>query len=257
MARKFLWIVDVQNQTDVARLTSNAQTIGAFAVVVNTKNPLLNKAMIDQFHQLGIQVYGWRWPAVVPQPRSTTHYFALDEAQFVLNLIADGLDGYIVDPEADDDPHASNFWNNSALKPLAAQFAATIRAAGGAQFHFGITSGCSYPNTNSRPNIPWQEFLAVCDAGYPQSYWRADLGGIISINGGNPAAAIQRGMQSWQNVVPAGKSIIPMAGELKQITPDEIAAFGAAMAAQGITNLHFYTDEPGVPQANYAKIATL
>jgi|GEM_PF-3218475 len=257
MARKFLWIVDVKNQADINRLFGHAQTIGAFAVVVNTKNTLFDKALIDKFHLQNIKVYGWRWPAVSPQPHSSTHYFALDEAHFVANLIADGLDGYIVDPEADDDPHASNFWNNTALKPLATQFCAIIKAAAGPNFHFGITSGCSYPNTNSRPNIPWAEFLQVCVTGYPQSYWRADLGSVIKINGGDPTTAIGRGLTSWQRVVPAGKNIIPMAGELKQITPDELATFASVLAAKGITDLHFYTDEPGVPDAIYAKIATL
>ena len=257
MARKFLWIVDLPSAAVMTRLLTNAQTIGAFAVVINTKNKLLNKATIDTFHRQNIKVYGWRWPAIRPQPRSTTHYFALDEAQFVVDRFADGLDGYIVDPEADDDANAANFWNNAALKPLAARFAAKIRTGCGPQFHFGITSGCSYPNRNSRPNIPWAEFLAVCDAGYPQSYWRADLGRVISINGGNPAAAIQKGVDAWGRVVPTGKPIIPMAGELKQVTVAEIAAFGAAMAARRITDLHFYTDEPGVPAANFTAIAAL
>jgi hypothetical protein len=57
--------------------------------------------------------------------------------------------------------------------------------------------------------------------------------------------------------VPPGKNIVPMAGELKLITAAEIAAFGAEMAQRGITDLHFYTDEPGVPPANFAAIAAL
>jgi hypothetical protein len=115
---------------------------------------------IGQFHQHGIKVYGWRWPAVKADTHSP-HHFANDEAKFVVQqLIPAGLDGYIVDPESDSNRTIDD-WNHETLAPLARAFCHTIKAAAPAGFHFGITSGCAYPNLSNRPHIPWAEFVAA------------------------------------------------------------------------------------------------
>jgi hypothetical protein len=209
-----------------------------------------------------MQVYAWRWPAVRPQPNSSTHYYAKDEAQFVADkLIPSGLDGYVVDPESDGEGQ-SNDWNQSSLAPLAKAFCKKIRdaaqAAGLANFRFGTTSGCNYPSPNGKPNIPWSEFVAQSDVLYPQTYWRwtTSHGDVADINGGTPKKAIDRGFAAW-NPVAAGKPVIPMAGEVDVVTASEIRDYGAILKAKKITEIHFYADSDKLSAENIAAIKAL
>ena len=88
---KVLWGIDI----DPTALLQHAQTCRAQVVCIRTTNSHLRNA-IAQFHQHGIKVYGWRWPAVKADTHSP-HHFASDEANFVVQqLIPAGLDGYIV-----------------------------------------------------------------------------------------------------------------------------------------------------------------
>ena len=130
-ARKVLWIVTM-NQAAETRLLQHAQASGADAVCIRTDNSRLPNA-IGRFKQAGFKVYGWRWPAVTPRPSSTTHYYADDEAGYVVDkLIPAGLDGYIMDPESDNNS-PSNDWNKTGTKPLAQGFCDAIR--NGATMH--------------------------------------------------------------------------------------------------------------------------
>jgi hypothetical protein len=260
MARKFLWLISM-GSGGTPQIVQHAQNAGADAVCVRTSNPSL-PAAIPVLHAAGIQVYGWRWPAVTPTPHSTSHYYAIDEANYVVTqLIAAGLDGYIVDPESDH-PHDINDWNQSSLASLAQKFCAAIKggavAAGKPGFRFGVTSGCSYPNASGKPFIPWAEFVAASDALYPQTYWRwtnPETGNQQGINGGSPAAAITAGRTSWGRIA-EGKPIIPMAGELDVITGAEIATYGM-ISAEMAGELHFFADTDHVPATNYTAIKNL
>ena len=257
---KVLWIVSM-NQAAEERQLKNVQTAGVQIVCIRSTSPRLPSA-IGRFHQQNIKVYAWRWPAASPTESSSPHYFAMDEANFVVQqLVPAGLDGYIVDPESEADG-AANDWNHTALAPLARSFCKTIRdgaaAAGLANFHFGITSGCTYPSPGMRPNIPWAEFVAASDALYPQTYWGMlnSHEDAIDINGGSPDKAIDRGLASWKSIA-SGKPVIPMAGELDVIADDEIAAYGARLRQEGINEAHFYADSDDAPPENYAAIARL
>ncbi len=258
MTHKILWLISIGSNA-TQHIVQHAQAAGADTVCIRTSNPSL-PAAIPVLHEAGIDVFGWRWPAVKPTPNRKSHYFADDEANYVVQkLIPAGLDGYIVDPESDH-PGDTNDWNHSSLAPLAKKFCETIKvgASGNAAFHFGITSGCTYPSAGEKPFIPWAEFVAASDALYPQTYWRwtnPTTGKPQSINGGTPKAAIAIGRASWTRIA-AGKPIIPMAGELNVITADEIAAYGLA-SAETAGELHFFADSDGVPANNYAAIKSL
>lgn len=253
-ARKVLWVVGMTTAAQESRLLNHAQACRADAVCIRTTNSRLSNA-IGRFHAAGIKVYGWRWPAVRPTT-AAAHYFAIDEANHVAQaLIPNGLDGYIADPEADSNPAALNYWNNPALGPLARNYCAIIKTAAGANFAFGVTSGCIYPT--NRPNIPWAEFVNASDALFPQSYWRANIGGhSTNINGGNPVAAVNRGLNSWQAIA-GGKPIVPMAGEIDLTTAVELGQYGAHLQHLNIDQFHFYADSSSVSAARLAAIAAI
>jgi hypothetical protein len=232
--------------------SKHALAIGATTVCIRTSSTRLADA-IKRFHDIGIKVYAWRWPPA-------TRTGAKKEADNVVdNLIPAGLDGYIVDPESDN-VGATNDWNRADVAPLAATFCATIRGAAPASFIFGTTSGCSYPAPTMKPNIPWKEFFAASDLLLPQTYWRWTNPSTgqrgQKINGGTPAAAIDKGIPAWK-AKSLGKPIVPMAGEVDVVTDDEIAAYGIELAKMNVTEGHFYTDNGKISVRNLAAIKAL
>lgn len=250
---KILWTVFMRNAAEETRLLQHAQAAGATAVAVRTSNSRILGA-IARFHGHGIKVHAWRWPAS-RSGSALPHYFATDQANHVANtLIPAGLDGYFPDIESDNDG-GFNDWDQAALAPLASQFCSIIRAAAPRNFVLALTSGAGQPHNN--PNIPWQKFVQASDYLLPQTYWRIDTSeGPKNINGGTPATAIARGDLHWGPIA-AGKTVVPMLGELEVVTPAEIASFGASLTARGERRLHVYTDTAGVQAAKLAAIAAL
>jgi hypothetical protein len=242
--RKVLWIVD----GDKRGLLERANFIRAQAVCVRTTNRWL-KDSIREIKQRGFDVYAWRWPSVDPKSDSKHHY-AESEAAFVLDLIAEGLDGYIVDPEADDD-RASDNWNNEKYADLANSFCNTIKLAGRRKnplFLFGTTSGCDYPTI--KPKIPWAEFLAHSDAVYPQIYWAPNY---IKAHRTNPDDAWTIGMAAWRRIVPSGMKVAPIMGEIGINKPAEILRFGEIAAASNLAGeIHFYTYDSSLRGPKFA-----
>jgi hypothetical protein len=245
-ANKGLWIVYLDTQEDENRLFHNAQLMGAGAVAIRSDSSRLTTCMA-RFKAANFKVYSWRWPAVVQNQGGR---FATDEANYVAQtLIPAGLDGYIVDPESEQDG-ASNDWNriDVPVAQLATTFGQIIQkaaqAAGRADFVFGITSGQDYPA--SRPHIPWKEFVAVSDALFPQVYWRArDNNDVCQlVKDGKPDSAFDRALPCWRAIA-NGKPIIPMAGELGCVRDrQELTAFAQRAKKEVLTKMHFYADEP-------------
>jgi hypothetical protein len=251
MTKKTLWIVNgAQND-----LLAHAQKIGAQAVAIRTDNHWL-KDSIPVFHRAGINVYGWRWPGVKPS-NDPPNYFAPDQAKFVVDfLIPAGLDGYIADIESDGSAAPNRDWNSRTLAPMAAAFASTIKTAGVAKksdFLFGLTSGFDFPT--AYPHIPWDAFLASCDAVYPQVYWRGDGGAVQA--GGTAQTAYTRSWASWKVLELGTRPIIPIIGQIAHITPQSMADFKAIMTAKSMDEVHFYSDEIGLSDATYATMAQL
>jgi hypothetical protein len=249
LARKFLWIVNMNTDAAEQQFSKHALAIDATGVCIRTSSKRLPDA-IKRFHDLGMKVYAWRWPP-------STKAGAMKEAGNVAsNLIPAGLDGYIVDPESDK-AGASNDWNQAGLGPLAAAFCKTITDAAPNSFVFGTTSGCAYPT--QKPNIPWKEFFTASDVLLPQTYWRwtnPDTGQRgQKINGGTPAAAIAKGVPPWK-AKGLGKLILPMAGEIDVVKDDELADYGVELQKMGVKEGHFYTDGD-IPIANLAAMKAL
>ncbi len=253
---KVLWAVDIHTQTRVDGVIAHAAEAGCDTVCLRTTSRCLPDA-IGRLHRHGLKVYAWRWPAAKPVSGTPPpHYYALDEADFVVDaLIPAGLDGYVVDPESDPPRGRVDDWNREGLAPLAREFCRRITAAAPAGFIFATTSGCVYPGRCRK--IPWAEFAAASTILLPQSYWRMETdNGVASINGGTPAAAIERGLAAWAPVA-AGRPLVPMAGEIAHVTRDELAAYGARLAALGIDTGHFYADAPAVDDTTLRAIRAL
>jgi len=240
LTSKVLWAVSMDTPAEQASLAQVAHMIKANVVCIRTSSPLLESS-IAAFHALNIQVYGWRWPAVVPT-HSPPHYSAPDQANFVATvLIPAGLDGYIVDPESDEDGGVNDWQRtNVDTATLARNFCATIKNAAahaGRPFVFGTTSGCTFPQT--KPRIPFAEFFAASDNVYPQTYWRVRdrHNNPVSSHGGTPTSSMNAGLAAYSI---ANKPMRPMAGEIDCVTAAEIASYGALLAQHGISEGHFY-----------------
>ena len=233
--RKVLWIVD----GDKTWLLERAKYVDAQAVCIRTTNAWL-KGSVQEIKNQGFDVYAWRWPSVDPTSNANHHYVD-DEVDFVKGLIAEGLDGYIVDPEADDGRDSDN-WNDAKWAGLADRFCGAIKSAGrqkNSHFLFGTTSGCDYPVI--KPDIPWSAFLAHSDAVFPQIYWAPNY---IKAQRTTPDAAWKIGMTAWSKIVPNGLPVHPILGEIAVNTPVEIARFGQIMIDhQNTAEVHFYTYE--------------
>jgi hypothetical protein len=252
LSSKFLWIVNMNTEAVETSFSKHALAISATGVCIRTSAKRFPDT-IKRFHDLGMKVYAWRWPPA-------TEAGSQKEADFVADkLIPKGLDGYIVDPESDK-AGAINDWNRSKCIPFAKTFCKTIEDAAPSSFVFGTTSGCAYPAKNMKPDIPWTEFFTVSKTLYPQCYWRwtnpdtAKRG--QKINGGTPQKAIDKGMTAWKPKS-LDKPIVPMAGEVDVVTPGEITDFGVALAAMGVREGHFYTDNGLIPVPNLAAMKAL
>lgn len=248
--KRALWITSL-NSGAIDGIIDRSSEAGVGLLCIRTTSSALPRA-INAFKKRGLQVYGWRWPAVKPGPHSAPHYFAEDEAAYVAKvLIPEGLDGYIVDPESDG-PGEIDDWNDTKHTALATGFCAQIRDAAPATFHFGVTSGCEYPINHTR--IPWTAFVSYADALYPQTYWRSSTSG--SILGGTPASSFTRGIAAWSKIA-NGKPIVAMAGELTVALPQEIREFGNLARAHKQDIAHFYADASGLSSAVIKAIATV
>ena len=242
--KKVLWTVFMRNEAEESRLFDHAIKSGATGVAIRTSNRRL-LASISRFHEKGIEVYGWRWPNR-KQGSSIPNLYAIDQANYVAEkLIPAGMDGYYADIESDGNG-ALNDWNDASLRALATEFCGIIRDAAPRNFFFGLTSGCRQPT--SRPNIPWASFQPFVEAILPQTYWRwknPSTGKIQGINGGSPASAISFGKTSWRSRYPS-KALIPMAGEIQHVTESEIHEYGRLLKAEGVAEVHSYTDNSNV-----------
>jgi hypothetical protein len=169
----------------------------------------------------------------------------MKEATRVAHLFDNGLDGYYVDPEkATGEPWD---WDLNGLDNVADAFCNAVQTAAGGK-PFGITS--HFRAADVYPLEPWQTFFKHCDPLLPQSYWRSDEGKI----GAGPQENYITGINSWSKIAPSGKSIEPMAGELGQITADEIDEYAQIAVLKGAKTVHFYAYANNIAQEIWDKM---
>jgi hypothetical protein len=232
---KTLWVV---NYNSVQEFLAKAVAVGATAVAIRTDNNI--SAAIPLFHARNIQVFGWRWP-------SAKRDAAMKEAAKVVGLLAEGLDGYYVDPEGD--PGKPWDWNQKGLESLAEDFCSAIKTAAPDK-PFGTTS--HYRINRVFPDLPRAIFFKYSDVFLPQAYWRSTDG---VIGHGMPADNYAVALDFWRSAGADPARIVPMAGEIAVATAAEIGAYAAAAATHDIPSLHFYAFEDDVRAAVWNAIA--
>ena len=251
---KILWTVNMPTAAAENQLLQHAIAAGCTGVAIRTSNDRL-PAAISRFHQNGLKVFAWRWPAC-RQPTNIPNFYAIDQANYVAQtLIPAGLDGYFADIESDG--NGTNYdWADPNLAPLATQFCSIIKNAAPYGFYFALTAGCTQPEGS--PKIPWAAFSPFCDAVMPQTYWRwtNSAGEVQDLNGGTPTDAYNRAEPVWSRTFP-GKPIAPILGELDVISAKEIQEFGTFVSGEGVRELHAYTDGNAVSQQNLQVLAAL
>ena len=86
---KVLWVV---NYNSLNQFLQRAVTAKATAVAIRTDNDIAQA--IGPVHNAGLKLYGWRWPSAQTND-------ATAEANRAAALLAQGMDGYFVDPEGE------------------------------------------------------------------------------------------------------------------------------------------------------------
>jgi hypothetical protein len=234
---KVLWVIKYPTD-DAAGLNwfvERATFVGATAVAIRTKENTNIEKAIPKFHDLGIKVYGWRWPSAEREK-------AMVEARKVVDLYNLGLDGYYVDPEGSPGDHFD--WDNrdrNDLDAVAKEFCKTITSAAPDK-PFGTTS--HFRAKKVHPNLPWQAFFDFSTVLLPQAYWESADGVIF---GGQPEKNYNTSIDEWSLAGGSPEKIMPMAGELEFSTAAKINKYVAAAKSQGKNEMHFYAANKKVP----------
>ena len=225
---KILWVVDYNS---LSQFIQRAVAARVTAVAVRTSNNM--PEAIAAAHAANLKIYGWRWPSAQPVG-------AMAEANRAATLLTQGMDGYFADPEGE--PGQPFDWNQPGLADLANQFCTTIKSAAGTK-PLGVTS--HFLAKERFPNLPWAAFFQHADVLLPQAYWRVAQG---PVHHANPVQNFRDSIEAWVQAGGAREKIQPMAGELRRVTGAEISEYVGEANSQGITTLHFYTDEAGITQ---------
>ena len=233
--QKVLWVV---NYNSLGQFLQRAQAAKVTAVAIRTDNHV--DQALQPFHDAGMQVYGWRWPSAQPDG-------AMIEAHRAAALLAQGLDGYFVDPEGQ--PGKPFDWDRPGLQDLATQFCTTIKSAAPGK-PLGVTS--HYRARQIFPNLPWAAFFAQADILLPQAYWRVAQG---PVHHADPVENYRDSIQAWVQAGGTRAKIQPMAGELVHVHGNEVKAYAQEASNQGVATLHFYTDEPGIADEVWGAVA--
>ena len=259
---KALWAEAIIDAPSLARLKQHLTATGANLLCIRTNSPYIPQ-LITQLHAAGIGVFGWRWPHARPSDPNNPNgdsVFAPNEMNRVIGLINQGLDGYIFDIESNND-NAPNDWQrpNNRAQVAAAMVAGIAQAFKNRNkaYTLGLTS--HQWGFSNYPDIPWQIFLDECNALFPQTYWRTDMG-----NGAkacNPASydyaadppravgsvdqALHNGFADYANKQDKSRntlSIIPVGGEIGCTKAGEMTVFGSVLAKRSVSEAHFYVD---------------
>jgi hypothetical protein len=232
---KVLWVV---NYDTLDKFLKKSIEVGVTAVAIRTDNDL--RKAIPAFHAKKIKVYGWRWPSAMRDA-------CMKEANKAIGLLAEGLDGYFVDPEGE---HGKPYdWDQSGLDKLAEDFCKAITSAA-PEKPFGTTS--HYRGKKTFPKLPWASFFKYSSVLLPQAYWRSSSG---TIGHGIPEDNYRVALDFWTKTGGQRAKIVPMAGELAYSTAGEIGAYVREAKAQQVNSTHFYTYEGSVKDSVWNALA--
>lgn len=276
---KGLWAEKIATEASRDRLKQHLIATGANLLCIRSESPYIGELMTELQPQ-GTKIYAWRWANLFPDPASGPNP-SVDDSRYWKNelvnaqkLIAAGIDGYILDIESDDGINSKKHnyqpyphdWDNPNISKADRAAIATNFAAGIAEafskrqrpYVLGLTS--HQRGFSNYPSIPWQPFLDVCNALFPQTYWYADGGannvkscGPVSYDYsvhparpiGTPSQAMTNGFTDYANKKNAAGDVLPIfpiAGEIGCAKYGDMTLFGALVAQHSLTQAHFYVD---------------
>jgi hypothetical protein len=186
-------------------------------------------AAVRAFKAAGIQVWGWHYIYGGVHFRSDGTWYVsgatpAQEAVFAAEQVVTlGLDGYIIDAE-----QQYKVYNQAAR----ARAFVTALADRELPVPIGLSS-YRYPALH--PELPWREFLPICDFHMPQVYWQP--GGAVSEL--NKSIAQLTALKQIP-VVPAGRVYVGDGYPLPGPTPEEITAFLAEAVAKNCPAAFFW-----------------
>jgi hypothetical protein len=163
---------------------------------------------------LGIQVWGW-------------HYVygndPLGEANRAIQRIRQfNLDGYVIDAEAE--------YKQDGKKTAARKFMNHLRSA----LPDLTIALSSYRYPSLHPQLPWREFLELCDLNMPQVYW---------MKAHNPGEQLARCVREFQSMTPT-RPIVPTGSAFRehgwQPTSAEVLEFLQAAKNLNLNAVNFW-----------------
>src|SRR5437868_902541 len=114
LAIKGLWVEDLDNNQ--GRVLQHITDTGANLLCIRTTASSL-EGLIPTYRQMGLKVYGWRWPHVFPRVKDDPAVWTSEIKRVVHDLIPAGLDGYVFDIESDENKLPQD-WDNPDYKPV-------------------------------------------------------------------------------------------------------------------------------------------
>ena len=184
------------------------------------RNPFQHDALrklIPALKAAGIEP--WLWPFIYAWDGQLST--AIEEAEVEAAWFRElGGAGFIIDAETGD---GSKYGNRP---DLARAYARALRAEL-PDTPLGLSS---YWKPSYHSELPFDEFMAVCDFAAPQVYW----------NGADPVSELQTCLHEYARW---GKPVIPTGGDLNEsprTSPAEIAAFAARCLQLGLPALSFW-----------------
>lgn len=223
----FIWKVPDCAGGDPQRIASAAQAAGLTHVLIkvadgNYAANLNNKTKADlvppvvaALKGVGIQVWGWHY---------VYGYDAIGEARVAARRIAElGLEGYVIDAEKE--------YSQPGRALVANKFMHEIRKA---QPSLPLALS-SYRFPSMHMDLPWKEFLELCDYNMPQVYWEQSH---------NPTAQLARTLNEFQALNPY-RPVIPTAPTYKwngwRPTDEDMDAFLGAANSSRLPAVNFFS----------------
>ena len=132
----------------------------------------LAKQLVDALKAEGIEAWGWGYAYL--------NYPDVEATVAVTRIAETGVVGFAIDAEKEAK------WR----RVQAATYCAKLRAGVGQSLPIGLSS---YRFPSLHPELPWDEFRAICNFDMPQVYW---------MNAHNPGAQLRRSVTEYFNMTP-------------------------------------------------------
>lgn len=221
----FIWKIRQSENGDIQAISNTAArdglthvfikiADGAYSYNIDPSGVDLVPGLVQALHKNDIQVWGWQY-IYGKDP--------IGEANKAIQRISQcQVDGFIIDVEKE--------YKEPGKKIAAEKYIDRFRAAF-PDLPVGLSS---YRFPSYHPQVPWSEFLEMCNFNMPQVYW---------VKSHNPADQLSRCVQEFQAITPY-RPIIPTGSAFKsggwQSTPEDVTLFLETAQKLNLTAANFW-----------------